>query len=262
MARVVPSQVVEVIYAAYPNIAIRPPQAYDHGHGPQLRALVEVARQVPTELFTGTFDFTDFLLCISVIEEQLQRWVRNGTGQVRGFVGRFDDPVQKMDEILRRCRDEPLPHSPSMLRFVENRLLRDSILRDIRGADDALAHGEWKAATVLAGAAIEALLHWRLGKTTKAQRQDAGKAAISAKMLIREPNSDIDSWGLGELIEVAGQLALLEKDTLVIARQSKNFRNLIHPGRAQRLAQECNRSTALVAVAALERVIEELKIKK
>jgi hypothetical protein len=259
MARVVPSQVVQVIDAAYPGILNRPPQAYDHGHGPGLRALVEVARQVPTELFTGASDFTDFTLCISVIEEQLQRWLMSGTGQVRGFTGRFDDPIQKMHEILLRCRDEPLPHNPSMLRFIVNRQLRDSILRDVRGSDDALAHGEWKAATVLAGAAIEALLHWRLGLNMKAQRQAAGKAAVSAKLLTREPDNNLDRWGLDDLIEVAGQSGLLKEDTLAVARQTKNFRNLIHPGKAKRLAQECNRSTALVAVAALERVIDELR---
>lgn len=259
MARVVPSQLAEIIDAAYPHISNRPPQAYDHSHGPRLRAVVEVARQVPTELFTGPSDFNDFMLCISVIEEQLQRWLISGSGQVLGFVGRFDDPLQKMHEILLRCRDEPLPNNPLMLRFIANRRLRDSILRDIRGADDALAHGEWKAATVLAGAAIEALLHWRLGRKTAMQLQAAAKAAVSAKMLTREPDGNLDNWGLAQLIEVAGQLALLKKDTLVTARQSKDFRNLIHPGKAKRLAQQCDRSTALVAMAALVRVIDELR---
>ena len=80
-------------------------------------------------------------------------------------------------------------------------------------------------------------------------------------MLTRKPDGHLDNWGLAQLIEVAGQLAVLKEDTLVTARQSKDFRNLIHPGKAKRLKQECDRSTALVAVAALERVITELKKK-
>jgi hypothetical protein len=41
-------------------------------------------------------------------------------------------------------------------------------------------------------------------------------------------------------------------------RLAKDYHNLIHPGRAQRLAQVCNRGTALSAVAAVEHVVNGL----
>jgi hypothetical protein len=42
-------------------------------------------------------------------------------------------------------------------------------------------------------------------------------------------------------------------------RVSKDFRNLIHPGRTIRLAQVCDRGTAFATVAAVEQVIRCLK---
>jgi hypothetical protein len=67
------------------------------------------------------------------------------------------------------------------------------------------------------------------------------------------------SLGFGhQFIEVAAQLDLLTPDTCNAARLAKNFRNLIHPGRAARLAQTCDRVTAYSAIGALEHVIRDL----
>jgi hypothetical protein len=51
---------------------------------------------------------------------------------------------------------------------------------------------------------------------------------------------------------------LLSPDTCKAALLAKDFRNLVHPGRAARLNQACNRGTAYSAVGALEHVIEDL----
>ena len=59
-------------------------------------------------------------------------------------------------------------------------------------------------------------------------------------------------------VEVATHLAIIKPDTATEARLAKDFRNLIHPGRAQRLAQKCDRGTALSSVAALELVVRDL----
>jgi hypothetical protein len=63
---------------------------------------------------------------------------------------------------------------------------------------------------------------------------------------------------LFQYIEVAVELKLITADTAIAARLAKDFRNLIHPGRAKRLGQECNRGTTLSAVAALEHVVNDL----
>jgi hypothetical protein len=54
---------------------------------------------------------------------------------------------------------------------------------------------------------------------------------------------------------VPEELHLIDGDTATQARRAMDFRNLIHPGRAQRLAQVCDRRTALAALAAGEMVV-------
>jgi hypothetical protein len=61
---------------------------------------------------------------------------------------------------------------------------------------------------------------------------------------MKKPNPDLDHWELTHFIEAASELKLLQPDTSNAARLARNFRNLIHPGRAARLAQSCNRATA------------------
>jgi hypothetical protein len=73
-----------------------------------------------------------------------------------------------------------------------------------------------------------------------------------------KPDSNIDRWELHHFIEVAGHLSLLKPDTCSAVRLARSFRNLIHPGRAARLGQTCDRATAYSAVGALEHVIRDL----
>jgi hypothetical protein len=61
-----------------------------------------------------------------------------------------------------------------------------------------------------------------------------------------------------ELIEVALGLGLINTAAAQQARLGKNFRNLIHPGRAIRLGEACDRGTALSALAVVELVVRDL----
>ena len=67
-----------------------------------------------------------------------------------------------------------------------------------------------------------------------------------------------DNWTLPQFIEVTEHLAIIKQDTAIQAKLAKDFRNLIHPGRAQRTAQACDRATALSALAAVEHVVRDL----
>lgn len=53
-------------------------------------------------------------------------------------------------------------------------------------------------------------------------------------------------------------LGIMKKETASQTRLAKDFRNLIHPGRSQRLAQKCDRGTAYAAAASVEFVIRNL----
>jgi len=75
------------------------------------------------------------------------------------------------------------------------------------------------------------------------------------------PRRPLEDWNLGEYIDAATVLRLIKPDTGVQASIAKDFRNLIHPGRAQRLAVSCDRGTALAALAGVELVARDLRPK-
>jgi hypothetical protein len=59
-------------------------------------------------------------------------------------------------------------------------------------------------------------------------------------------------------LKVCEDLALLKDDTRQLVDMTRKFHDPIHPGRSIRLAQRCDKRTALSALAALEGVISDL----
>jgi hypothetical protein len=76
--------------------------------------------------------------------------------------------------------------------------------------------------------------------------------------LAQKPKGSPEDWGLGNLIGVANALTLIKPNTFQQATLAQNFRNLIHPGRALRLDEVCDRATALTALAAVELIVRDL----
>jgi hypothetical protein len=98
-------------------------------------------------------------------------------------------------------------------------------------------------ATVFAGAALEALLLWALKRVPLAEA----------------PKRPLDELHLADLIGLAKRNTLIDAAAEQQASLAKDARNLIHPGRALRSREECNKTTALTALCAVYRVIDELK---
>jgi hypothetical protein len=142
----------------------------------------------------------------------------------------------------------------SELTFIADDDLRDSIRIDISAANRALHDGLWKASTVLAGAAAEALLLWAItAKKTTAEVKAAARSAA-----IPNPSSDPNNWRLDAYIKIARALDLIKDNTATLADLAKDFRNLIHPGRSARLKEVCDRGTAHSALAAVEFIVRDL----
>ncbi len=102
---------------------------------------------------------------------------------------------------------------------------------------------EWMGATVFAGAALEALLLWALKRVS----------------LTEAPKRPLEELHLADLIRLAVKSRVIDESSEQLASLAKDARNLIHPGRALRSREACNKTTALTALSAVYRIIDELK---
>ncbi len=142
--------------------------------------------------------------------------------------------------------------------FIPEESLRVSIQVDISSADRAFNNGEWKAGTVLAAAAVEALLLWSLNQRSEAERQSAIQ---NRNLKLNAARPEGRDWDLSSYIAIASELDHIGSETTTQAGLAKDFRNLIHPGREIRLGQKCDRGTARSALAALDHVVRDLEAK-
>lgn len=254
---------VEFIDTGFPGAKLNTPktrlQVNQRG---SLSGLVAMIDAIPEELLQlGAQQNSEFIISIAVVRNGLRTWEGGDTSlQILSLIA-FDDlnPVSLIRRVLSSCPDEmPAPGTVG-LEFIEDRELRDNIRLDISAAFKGVADREWKSATVMAGTAVEALLLWALQEHTESvQRTDAVAVLIASGKLNSNPGSDLDRWMLGPFVEVAFHCNLISADTTTQARLTQSFRNLIHPGRATRLGQTCDRGTALSAVAAIEHVSRDL----
>lgn len=258
MSRIVPSQVV-----AYINDAI--PENEWKSFGPasmgKLAGLVKLIDRIPDELLSmDTRSYSNFVLAVSTIQEQLTIWRRSDLDTTRFIDSPHGSPVGVVRDSLVKCKDEAPAPSTSDLLFITDEALRQSLRTDISAIYRALETSDWKAATILAGSVIEALLLWALeNKCLESERENATDTLTATKVFSQNPNnSSLDFWNLHNFIEVAAYLKIIGNETADQTRLAKQFRNLIHPGRVKRLAQECDRATAFSAVAGMEHVIRDL----
>ncbi len=217
-----------------------------------LSSIVELAETLPPELTPPDIEKQLALSAgLASIKAALEQFYARG-GAVRlygmpGFAGR--KPLEMIYDALSGLPDSVPAAETKGLGFIEDEALRDSIRLDLSDGVSALRNNAWKAATVLAGSVIEALLLWELTKYNHPDDQSKLRS-ISARPL--------EHWTLHQYLEGARQLGCLKPTTIEVADQAKEFRDLIHPGRAQRLQTACDLGTAHVAVGAADHVARDL----
>ncbi len=260
MPRVVPSQVVAFINSLWP--ASSDLNNLHRGQAGQLSGLVNLVDQIPSELLVmDGATYASFVCATAHISQKLATWVSvPDRGHELGFMPGPTprNPVTEIRDALAKCQDEPLGSATSKLNFIPDQELRRNLLIDISAIDRALSNNEWKAATVLAGSAIEALLLWDLLNRRQATFPAAVSALVANRTFDKPPSSDPEEWSLHHYVEVEAHLGIIKPDTATETRLAKKFRNLIHPGRAHRLGQTYDRGTALSSVAALDHVVRDL----
>lgn len=236
MTEVLPSQVVSAIETMFGPMQgdlhherIRP------HHQVEVRALLDLLAEVPRNLITLPFvEHLEFTRCRAVLSEAAARWNFGDIRPARDVGGR--DPVERIRRLMSICSDELPPKEP-ILTFIAEDDVRIAIEDQIQAAWTDFSAREWIGATVLAGAALEAILYWAV----KGQIERA------------------DTSNLIQLIEAARRRSLISEETKQQAKLAKDARNLIHPGRADRSGNRCTRATALTALAAVYRVSDDLE---
>jgi hypothetical protein len=260
MPRVVPSQVMNLIERIFPQGMER--HNLGRGNAGQLSALANLADEIPDELLTmDTDSYAGFVCSVAHIRHTLAAWIgdrssRGNLDPIPGFPN--ESVVTLIQKALEKCPDEAPAPGTSELNFITDVDLRTNLRNDIGAIERALSNGEWKAATVLAGSTIEALLLWSLSQHPPAEITGATTGLRASGQLTRQPDPNLERWDLHEYTEVAANLGIIEADTLTETRLAREFRNLIHPGRAQRIGQKCDRGTARSSVAALDHVVRDL----
>jgi hypothetical protein len=255
MARIVPSQVVEFIQTAFPWVNSSAGMTVGIAHMGQLAALVRLTDAIPEELIVLD---GDELVLFSVSLEVVRNAVvalptmgkHFGLAPSAGGVS----PIASLYRTLKTCPDESPSADVAELAFVDDETLRHSLRIDLDNVRRALSTSEWKAATVLAGSIVEALLLWSIerlpGDEIDLVRPRVGGLAIS-----KAPNH----WTLHEYGRAARELDHIDEPTAALVDLTKHFRNLIHPGKEARTGARCDRGTAFAATAAVEHVARDLE---
>ena len=258
MSRVVPSQIVVLInriLSGMPASAPPHPPNLSSSQAPEISAVIDLISELPDEFLVLSGDeYSHYRVDINTLRDLLSLW--KGSQSLPIINRQAEKTIRSLNSLQRlltKCPDETPSASTAKLAFIHDADLRDSIRNDISAAIRALHDGLWKAATVLAGGATEALLLWAIAEKKSTSDIENARVAVTP-LAAKDPNS----WGLDGYIKVARHLALIEDETVKQADLAREFRNLIHPGRAARLAKVCDRGTALSALAAVELVVRDL----
>jgi hypothetical protein len=73
-------------------------------------------------------------------------------------------------------------------------------------------------------------------------------------------NPQLERWDLATYLGIARELTIISAETSNLGDVARDYRNLIHPGRARRLEKQCDESTAMGAIAAALAVARDLEL--
>jgi hypothetical protein len=83
--------------------------------------------------------------------------------------------------------------------------------------------------------------------------------ALKQVKLPETPSRPLDELHLAGLIRLAVKHGVINQACAMQAGLAKDARNLIHPGKALRSGEACDKTTALTALTAVYRVINEFR---
>jgi hypothetical protein len=132
----------------------------------------------------------------------------------------------------------------SLFDFITDEDFRESLESDFREMVSCIDAEAWKAAHVLAGSIIEAVLIDYI---------------VSVSLSTREQALKMD---FGEALTLCRDNKIISSKTADLSSVVKGYRNLIHPGRLIRLNERIDRNSAEVARSLVNIVVGEIEKRK
>jgi hypothetical protein len=263
-----PSEIVNYIDARLPEVK---EQQEGSGRSPLIQkdryptvvTVLSMVDAIPEHLVTlrGSANL-EYLEAVAAIRLAVKLW---DTGLRQSIVDDARNGNKNPFTILRKhlgaFNDEGAEPSTSELLFIQDAKFRELLRLDLSTVNQSIDTREWKAATVLGGSVIEAFLLNALREHKKndpSQFQSTISRFKSLNRSFSKLSGNPNKWMLHELTEIALEFSVIEDNTAAQCRIARGFRNLIHPGKAARLALECDRGTAFSVLAAIEHVIRDL----
>jgi hypothetical protein len=212
MLRILPSDAVRVIDQWFPwaKGSAEAPKLNGNDIG-KVEGVIAVLDAVRSDLLTlDPGDYADFVAELAIIRSRPALWLANPK------MGRSGRQIQRIRALLTKCPDDIADADSHELSFIADTAIRESLRLDVSHANRAREAGHWKAATVLAGSVMEAVLLWALNKKEKKMPGTASAAVVKLKLIVKK-DSSLNDWGLHRYVALAGALGMISDDSLTEA---------------------------------------------
>lgn len=186
--------------------------------------------------------------------DSMAKW-RSETVQERKLTGGHRLPMQRLAEIAlllgRFQSDDVKPDLFSKrFHFVQDPDLQKSLGNDLISLERLIRLNEWKAATVIGGSIVEALLLDKL-EAREATAKDVLPLGATKKF-----PPVIADWKLEQMIQASVALGIITTEDQKACSLSQQYRNLIHPS-VERARTPSGEHTAAQAHATILRLLDK-----
>lgn len=135
--------------------------------------------------------------------------------------------------------------------LIHDNEMRDILQRDLRECAIAVVAGQDKAATIMCGSIIEALL------MLKIKERGISKYDVSA-VSKGKTNHPVSEMSLNELLYIADIENILDKNGYHLGHYIRDYRNVVHPAKEIRMSEEVNHENVITMWAVLKRLVSDL----
>lgn len=147
-------------------------------------------------------------------------------------------------------------YTNELIRRLENisdTAMREILSRDLFECALAIVSGQDKMATIMCGSISEALI---MQKITGKQIEKYDISEISRHQ--QAEKYPIRNMGLNELLYVADQLKILDKNAYHLGHYIRDYRNVVHPAKEIRMKEQITHDNVLIMWSVLKRLIGDL----